>query len=140
MAARRTREVNAAIAARSAHLGPILRGAMPAGHPLNIGMLGMHGARYTNQVLNECDLLVCVGARFDDRATGRPETFAPLARIVHIDIDAREFGKIKTPTLAIQDDAMAALQHLLQRTAPTIRPRWLARVAELRGALSTTAH
>lgn len=107
-------------------------GALPAGHPLNLGMLGMHGALATNRVLDECDLLIAVGARFDDRATGVPSGFCPGARIVHIDLDAREFGKIKTPTLALQCDAREALLRLLPRVRAEARTDWRARIATLR--------
>jgi len=108
------------------------QGALPHGHPLALGMLGMHGARATNRVLDECDLLIAVGARFDDRATGRPSGFCPNAQIIHIDLDAREFGKIKTPTLALQSDARRALQTLLPRLREQTRAGWLARIATLR--------
>ena len=107
-------------------------GTLPAEHPLNLGMLGMHGARFTNHAIDECDLLVAIGARFDDRATGRPDRFAANATIVHIDLDGRELGKIKTPTLGIRDDAAHALSALLTRVEPTRRPQWLARIRELR--------
>jgi acetolactate synthase-1/2/3 large subunit len=107
-------------------------GALPAGHPLNIGMLGMHGARYTNLLLEECDLLIAIGARFDDRATGRTDCFAARARIVHIDIDRRELGKIKTPTVAICDDAAEALAKLFAMVQPTRRPGWSRRIVQLR--------
>ena len=109
-------------------------GALPADHRLNLGMLGMHGARFTNRAIDECDLLVAIGARFDDRATGKPSTFAGKARIIHIDIDAREFGKIKQPTLAIHDDARAALVKLAARLRPQCRPEWSGRIRFLRGA------
>jgi acetolactate synthase-1/2/3 large subunit len=107
-------------------------GALPFDHPLNLGMLGMHGARFTNLAIEECDLLIAIGARFDDRATGRPDHFAPKAKIVHIDLDARELGKIKQPTLAIRDDAGAALRALLDRIPPATRRTWLERIGELR--------
>src|SRR5690606_28646643 len=104
-------------------------GVLPSDHVLNLGMLGMHGARSTNLAIDECDLLVAIGARFDDRATGRPDRFAPRAQIVHIDIDARELGKIKQPQLAIRADAGAAIRGLLTRVQPAHRPQWLARIA-----------
>jgi acetolactate synthase-1/2/3 large subunit len=110
-------------------------GTIPAGHPLGLGMLGMHGARYANQVLDECDLLIAVGARFDDRATGRVDRFCPHAKIIHIDADRREFGKIKTPTLAIEADAGAALRALLPQVHAQLRSDWLLRVAALRQQL-----
>jgi acetolactate synthase-1/2/3 large subunit len=107
-------------------------GTLPSDHPLYLGMLGMHGARCTNLVIDECDLLLAIGARFDDRATGKPDRFAPRANIVHIDIDARELGKIKQPQLAIRADARTALHELLTRVPKADRTAWLTRVAELR--------
>jgi acetolactate synthase I/II/III large subunit len=94
-------------------------GLLPHDHALHLGMLGMHGARYTNHAVEAADLLIAIGARFDDRATGDPQAFAPRAEVIHVDIDARELGKIRTPTLAIQDDAANALRELLQRLAPS---------------------
>ena len=70
-------------------------GAMPTTHPLSLGMLGMHAARFTNLALAECDLLIGVGMRFDDRATGKVAEFCPNAKIIHVDVDPAEFGKIK---------------------------------------------
>jgi len=110
-------------------------GTLPSAHRLNIGMLGMHGARYTNVVLDECDLVIAVGARFDDRATGRPDQFVRNAKIIHIDIDAREFGKIKPVTLAIQCDAHCALRELLARAPSRSGTEWMRRVEDLRKCL-----
>lgn len=107
-------------------------GSLPAGHALDIGMLGMHGARFTNLIIDECDLLIAIGARFDDRATGDPRKFAPRARIIHIDIDAREFGKIKPVDVSLCADAGVATQELLKRTPPTQRTLWLSRVNQLK--------
>ena len=112
-------------------------GLLPRDHELNLGMLGMHGARYTNQAIDAADLLIAIGARFDDRATGNPETFAPRAQIIHIDIDPRELGKIKLPTLAIEDDAACAMGELLQRrdilnARYPRRHAWHAHIRELR--------
>ncbi|MBM0104012.1 biosynthetic-type acetolactate synthase large subunit [Steroidobacter sp. S1-65] len=107
-------------------------GALPAGHELDIGMLGMHGARYTNMIIEECDLLIAIGARFDDRATGNPKKFAPHARIIHIDIDPREFGKIKPADVAICADAGVAVHELLKRVPLTRRTLWQSRVQQLR--------
>ncbi|WP_217126140.1 acetolactate synthase large subunit [Hydrogenophilus thiooxidans] len=107
-------------------------GAMPVDHPLSLGMLGMHGARYANFAVQESDLLVVVGARLDDRAVGKASAFAPNAKIVHIDIDRAEFGKIKTPYLAVHADVKAALAALLPRVRPQMRKRWLAHVAALK--------
>ena len=80
-------------------------GAVPSDHPLFVGMVGMHAARYTNFLLEECDLLVGIGIRFDDRATGKAAEFCPHAKILHVDIDPSELGKIKNPTVAITGDA-----------------------------------
>ncbi|HTS16438.1 MAG TPA: acetolactate synthase large subunit [Verrucomicrobiae bacterium] len=107
-------------------------GAMATDHPLSLGMLGMHAARYTNMVLEECDLLIAAGARFDDRATGKVAQFCPHAGIIHIDIDASELGKIKTPHVAIHGDVGAALAALLPLVEQNARPTWLGCVAELR--------
>ena len=107
-------------------------GAMPVDHPLSIGMLGMHGARYTNFVLEESDLLVCIGARFDDRAVGKAAQFCPNARIVHIDIDRSELNKIKQAHVSIHADIRTALEALLPRLKVTLRKRWLSHVESLK--------
>jgi acetolactate synthase-1/2/3 large subunit len=69
------------------------KGAFPDNHILNYGMLGMHGSAYANYAVHECDLLIAVGVRFDDRVTGKLETFAPDAKVIHIDVDPAEIGK-----------------------------------------------
>jgi len=107
-------------------------GNMPSSHPLFLGMLGMHGARYTNMVLEECDLLIGAGVRFDDRATGKVSKFCPQASIIHIDIDESEIGKIKNPTLAIQADVGATLQICIENSTPVQRIDWCERVAYLK--------
>ncbi|VDY36122.1 Acetolactate synthase isozyme 1 large subunit [Morganella morganii] len=88
-------------------------GTIPQQHPLYLGMLGMHGARYTNMILQESDLLIVVGARFDDRAIGKAEQFCPDAKIIHVDIDRAEISKIKQPDIAINADAGQVLAMLL---------------------------
>ncbi|TAH48842.1 MAG: acetolactate synthase large subunit [Betaproteobacteria bacterium] len=107
-------------------------GAMAMDHPLSIGMLGMHGARYTNFVLEEADLLVCVGARFDDRAIGRAASFCPNAKIVHIDIDRSELHKIKNAHVGLHSDVTTALEALVPRVKVTLRKRWLSHVESLK--------
>lgn len=107
-------------------------GAMPMDHPLSIGMLGMHGARYTNFVLEEADVLICVGARFDDRAIGRAAQFCPNAKIVHIDVDRSELHKIKNAHIAIHADVQVALEALLPRIDAAKRTSWLAQVGDLK--------
>ncbi|OZG75364.1 acetolactate synthase 2 catalytic subunit [Hahella sp. CCB-MM4] len=81
-------------------------------HPLNLGMLGMHGSRAANEAVNDCDLLIAVGARFDDRATGKATSFAPNARIVHLDIDHSEFNKIKTVDCSLHGELPELLQQM----------------------------
>ena len=107
-------------------------GAMPVDHSLSLGMLGMHGARCTNLALDECDLLIAVGARFDDRATGKVAGFCPQAKIIHIDIDPSELDKIKTAHIGIAGDVGAALAMLLPAIETPARADWLARVASLK--------
>jgi acetolactate synthase-1/2/3 large subunit len=107
-------------------------GAMPTDHPLSIGMLGMHGARYTNYALHECDLLICVGARFDDRAIGKASHFCPDAKIIHIDIDASELDKIRAAHIGIQGDVGEVLERLLPRIHVQLRKKWLSHVASLK--------
>ncbi len=109
-------------------------GAMPVDHPLSLGMLGMHGARCTNLALDECDLLIAVGARFDDRATGKVAGFCPQAKIIHIDIDPSELDKIKTAHVGIAGDVRTALQMLLPAIAAAARADWQARVDDLKAA------
>jgi len=107
-------------------------GAMPVDHPLAIGMLGMHAARFTNLALEECDLLVVLGARFDDRATGKVAQFCPGAEIIHVDIDHAELDKIKTAHVGIVGDVGEVLARLTPRVAAKPRTEWLARIAELK--------
>jgi acetolactate synthase I/II/III large subunit len=107
-------------------------GAMPSDHPRAIGMLGMHAARYTNMALDACDLLIAAGARFDDRATGKVAAFCPSAKIIHIDIDAREVDKIKRAHVGIVGDVNQVLTVLLSRVDAHPRAQWLSHVAELK--------
>ncbi|MDD3763769.1 MAG: biosynthetic-type acetolactate synthase large subunit [Nevskiales bacterium] len=107
-------------------------GAMPYDHPLSLGMLGMHGARSTNHAIEESDLLIAVGARFDDRATGRADRFAPRARVIHIDTDTHELGKLRRADVTIEADAAAALAALTEAVRQQPRRQWHARIAQLR--------
>ncbi len=107
-------------------------GAMPVDHPLCLGMLGMHAARYTNRALEHCDLLIAAGARFDDRATGKVAEFCPGARIIHIDIDPSEIGKIKTAHVGITADVGDTLKALLARIEPNPRTQWRAFIDDLK--------
>jgi len=107
-------------------------GALPADHQLSLGMPGMHAARFTNFALEECDLLIAVGARFDDRVTGKVAQFCPQAQIIHVDIDASELDKIKTAHVGIVADAGEALAALMPLVAANPRREWRARIAELK--------
>ncbi|MFZ0005050.1 MAG: biosynthetic-type acetolactate synthase large subunit [Methanoregula sp.] len=88
-------------------------GCIPGDHPLNLGMLGMHGTEYANFAVTECDLLIAIGARFDDRVTGKIETFAPHAKVIHIDIDPAEIGKNKHVDVPIVGDIKAVLTDMM---------------------------
>ena len=116
-------------------------GMLPKAHPLSLGMLGMHGARSTNYILQEADLLIVMGARFDDRAIGKTEQFCPNAKIIHVDIDRAELGKIKQPHVAIQGDVAEVLAQLIPQTNAADRADWRQLVADLQrefpGAIPT---
>jgi len=104
------------------------RGAFPDHHRLALGMPGMHGVYTATTALQHADLLVVIGARFDDRITANPEHFAPRARVVHIDIDPKEIGKVRVPEVAIVGDAGTILDRLLQawgNRPPPDRREWL---------------
>jgi acetolactate synthase-1/2/3 large subunit len=107
-------------------------GAIPSEHPLFVGMVGMHAARYTNLLLEECDLLIGIGIRFDDRATGKAAEFCPRAQILHIDIDRSELGKIKTPSLGISNDARAFIRAITPLVEPRTSREWIGHIAMLR--------
>lgn len=89
------------------------KGAFDEHHPLAVGMLGMHGTAYANFAVSECDLLVAIGARFDDRVTSKLDKFAAKAKVIHIDIDPAEVGKVRVPEVPIVGDVKAVLQQLL---------------------------
>jgi len=93
------------------------RGAFPDGHDLCLGMPGMHGNYTAVTAMQEADLLVALGARFDDRVTGRIDGFAPGAQIVHVDIDPAELGKVRRPDVAIQGDCRVAIEALVAALA-----------------------
>jgi len=87
-------------------------GALPAEHPLNLGMLGMHGSTSANRAVQESDLLIAVGTRFDDRVTGRLTQFAPNARVIHLDIDAAEIGKLRMAHCGIKADIVESMRSI----------------------------
>ncbi len=99
-------------------------GGFPGNHPLSLGMLGMHGTKYANFAVCECDLLIAVGARFDDRVTGKLETFAPGAKIVHIDIDPAEIGKNIQVDIPIVGDVKRVIKQLTEILSPDLREAW----------------
>ncbi|MGL5805446.1 MAG: biosynthetic-type acetolactate synthase large subunit [Xenococcaceae cyanobacterium] len=110
-------------------------GAFDEHHSLSVGMLGMHGTAYANFAVTECDLLIAVGARFDDRVTGKLDEFADRAKVIHIDIDPAEVGKNRTPEVPIVGDVRQVLEQLLQRVReldlPSTQERtkeWLERI------------
>ena len=108
-------------------------GGFPATHPLAMGMMGMHGEAWVNQAIQEADLIVALGMRFDDRVTGKLATYAPRARKIHVDIDPSEIGKNVKVDVAIVGDVGDAVVDFLDRTRPASRPVWRARLAALRG-------
>ncbi|MDP9365845.1 MAG: biosynthetic-type acetolactate synthase large subunit [Chloroflexota bacterium] len=99
-------------------------GAFPESHPLALGMMGMHGHKHVNDALDECDLLVNIGARFDDRATGRIDGFARKARIVHVDVDPAEIGKNVRVDVPVVGDAAEVLKLLIPEVAPRRHEAW----------------
>ena len=108
-------------------------GAFDEHHPLSVGMLGMHGTAYANFAVSECDLLIAVGSRFDDRVTGKLDEFASEAKVIHIDIDPAEVGKNRAPEVAIVGDVRHVLIEMLQggkglplSTTPT--KEWLTKI------------
>lgn len=109
-------------------------GAIPTDDPHFMGMLGMHGSRATHTLLDKADLLLAIGARFDDRATGKVAEFCPHATIAHIDIDRAEIGKIKLPKLAIEGDAADVLRRVLPQIKQGRDTAWLAQAQALRDA------
>ncbi len=103
-------------------------GAFDEHHPLSLGMLGMHGTAYANFAVSDCDLLICVGARFDDRVTGKLDEFASRSKVIHIDIDPAEVGKNRVPEVPIVGDVKTVLQDLLRRckeSTPNQTQKWL---------------
>jgi acetolactate synthase-1/2/3 large subunit len=99
-------------------------GCFPESHRLALGMMGMHGHREANAALEQCDLLVNIGARFDDRATGRIDGFAPNARVVHVDIDPAEIGKNVATDVPVVGDAAEVLRLLIPAVAPRRHDAW----------------
>lgn len=99
-------------------------GSVPTTHGLFLGMMGMHGTRASNLAVQVCDLLISVGARFDDRATGRLKDFAPHAKVIHMDADASEVGKLRKADVALVGDLPALLGALADLTGPLDIESW----------------
>ena len=99
-------------------------GGVPTESEAFLGMLGMHGMRAANMAIDECDLLICIGARFDDRATGRLDSFAPRAKVIHIDGDEAEIGKLRRPEVGLAGDIAAIMDQLT--AVPSDASEWRA--------------
>jgi acetolactate synthase I/II/III large subunit len=108
-------------------------GCFPASHPLNLGMMGMHGEAWVNTAIQESDLLIALGMRFDDRVTGNLKTYAPHAKKIHVDIDPAEFNKNVRVDSAISGDVGAVVSSWLSRLAEVDRSQWLAHISDLKG-------
>jgi acetolactate synthase-1/2/3 large subunit len=101
------------------------KGVFPETHPLSLGMLGMHGTAYANKAMVECDLLLNIGSRFDDRIIGQPAKFCKDAPVIHIDIDPAEMGKMIVPDVQIVGDARAAINAILPLVGKLDTTEWL---------------
>ena len=106
------------------------KGSFPEQHELSVGMLGMHGTAYANKAVVGCDLIMCVGARWDDRITGKLSEFCPDAVKIHVDIDPAEHGKVLVPDVFIEGDALEVLAEMTHLVEPVDSEDWLAQIAE----------
>ncbi|MEO8078206.1 MAG: biosynthetic-type acetolactate synthase large subunit [Acidobacteriota bacterium] len=108
-------------------------GCLPASHPLNFGMMGMHGEAWVNTAIQEADLLIAAGMRFDDRVTGNLKTYAPNAKKIHIEIDPSEINKNVPVDVALVGDLLEVLTKLMPSVAPGNRGPWLEYLDGLKG-------
>ncbi len=108
-------------------------GGIAASHPLNLGMMGMHGEAWVNTAIQEADLLIALGMRFDDRVTGNLKTYAPTARKIHVDIDRAELNKNVRVDVAIAQDLRAALRDWIPSVTKRDRSPWLDRIDAMKG-------
>jgi acetolactate synthase I/II/III large subunit len=108
------------------------KGGFPESHPLALGMMGMHGEAFVNQAIQEADLILAFGMRFDDRVTGKLAAYSPSAKRIHIDADAAELNKVVTVDVPILGDLKLVLQQLLPQVETTTRETWLNEVASWR--------
>jgi len=106
------------------------KGSFPEQHELSVGMLGMHGTAYANKAVVGCDLIMSVGARWDDRITGKLEAFCPDAKKIHVDIDPAEYGKVLMPDVFIEGDARQVLEMLIDYAEPLDTADWLVQIEE----------
>ncbi|MFA5908279.1 MAG: biosynthetic-type acetolactate synthase large subunit [Vicinamibacterales bacterium] len=111
-------------------------GSVPAQHPLNLGMMGMHGEAWVNDAIQEADLLLAFGMRFDDRVTGKLTQYAPHARKIHVDIDASELHKNVRADVAVHGDLKTVLREWLPQIEAARHDGWTTRIAELAGGLT----
>ncbi|MCC6624623.1 MAG: biosynthetic-type acetolactate synthase large subunit [Deltaproteobacteria bacterium] len=108
-------------------------GGFPASHPLSLGMMGMHGEAWVNHAIQESDLLIALGMRFDDRVTGRLATYAPGAKKIHVELDPSEINKNVKVDVALVGDVRTVLQALVPHAKKTDRAPWLARIDQMKG-------
>jgi len=108
-------------------------GAIPASHPLNLGMMGMHGESWVNTAIQEADLLLAFGMRFDDRVTGNLKNYAPNAKKIHIEIDPAEINKNVRIDVALVGDLGEVLEELIPKTDTTDRSEWNNYIRDLKG-------
>ena len=108
------------------------KGAADETHPLHLGMLGMHGTAYANKAVDACDLIMAIGARWDDRITGKVDEFCTDAAKIHVDVDPAEFDKIIEVDVALRGDARLVIEDLIERVAPLDTAEWLAQCDEWR--------
>ncbi len=108
-------------------------GGLPASHPLNLGMMGMHGEAWVNTAIQEADLLLAFGMRFDDRVTGNLATYAPGAKVIHVDIDPSEINKVVNVDVGIISDLHEALEALTARVPELTHTDWVDHINELKG-------
>ena len=111
-------------------------GGFPASHPLNLGLMGMHGEAWVNEAVQQADLILALGMRFDDRVTGNVRTFAPHAKKIHVEIDPAEVNKIVRVDIALIGDLRDVMGTLLAEAAPSDRSDWLAHIDGLRANAS----
>jgi acetolactate synthase I/II/III large subunit len=107
------------------------KGAFPEDHPLSIGMPGMHGWVHVNRAIQECDVLLNIGARFDDRVTGKVSTFAPHAQVIHVDIDPSEIGKNVKTRVPIVGDARTVIAGILEEMPARECTEWLTHIRSM---------